>query len=474
MNLSESSQAAFSYLLAVLLPLFAVAVFCTLGSETLSLTVVPAVILGLLLLAGTVLFARRVPIGWTGPVPSGSAIFVGTVIAGLAGRILFSFAVHPAELSDMASYDFSARHLLTAHEYVCREGDNMLRAYRPPGVAFLLAAVMSVTGPQAWSPLLLNCILYIGTSFFLWQALRSFPRQASLFALLMLALWPSELNMAGLPQSETPTIFFSAALIWVLSCIQNQWTKVVLLGLFTGISCLLRNSNLLLIAIWWFVLLQSPVSLKKRIAMSLLVVAAAFAPILPWTVRNAHILGTPVLVATNGGSNFYAANNSRSSGGWEATSEIELHAYLPDEVAMDKAGFKLAKQWIREHPLQFGRLGVEKVRLLLGSDDWGPYWAFTRGRGYTGSAYQIDFAAAGVWWVVLWSAVLIGFVRQSGLLRQSLLLQAVAAFTLLPAFLFFIFQSQSRYHAFMVPGLLFLGARMNSFLSDKYASRASG
>jgi Dolichyl-phosphate-mannose-protein mannosyltransferase len=403
-----------------------------------------------------------VPAVWTANSPGSTGILVSVVASGLILRVASGLLIHPTPVSDMASYDFSARHLLSAHEYLCHEGSYFLRAFRPPGVAFLLAGTMAVVGQQAWAALLLNCILYIGSSFLLWRALQGLPWQASAAAIAMLAIWPSEIAVAGLPQSETPSIFFAASLIYVLVRVESLWTKALLLGILTGLSCLLRNSNLLMIGVWWFVLLQASVPFAKRAGLGLLVVVSAFAPILPWTLRNAHVLGTPVLVATNGGDNFYSANNSLSGGGWEGTSEQETHRYLPDEVAMDKAGFRLADHWIATHPAQFLKLSFEKVRLLLGSDDWGPYWSMERGREYTGPAYRAALIAARLWWLALWSFLLIGFVRQPGLIHDDLTLQAVTAFTFLPSFLFFVFQSQSRYHAFMIPGLLFLGARLNS------------
>ncbi len=459
----DSSQATFRYLLAVLLPVYAAAVFCSVGAESLALSVVPATLLGIVLLTPLCLFAKRVPLGWTGASYPHATLLLTLVGVGLMLRIVFATFVHPVPVSDMASYDFSARHLLTAHDYVCREGANMMRAFRPPGVAFLLAAVMAVVGQQAWAALLLNCILYILSSFLLWKALQKQPWQAAMFAVAMLAVWPSDVSVAGLPQSETPSVFFSAALLCVLLRVEGLWKRTLLLGFLTGISCLVRNSNLLVVGVWWFVLLQTPAPLKKRAAMSLLALLSAFAPILPWTLRNAYVLGTPVLVATNGGSVFYSANNSLTAGEWEGTSEQEIHAYLPDELAMDKAGFRLADEWIRTHPKQFLRLAFQKVRILLGSDDWGPYWAIERGRGYTGSAYIADLIAAALWWVVLWAFLLVGFVRQPRLIQQEVVLQAVTAFTFLPSLLFFVFQSQPRYHAFMIPGLLFLAARLNSF-----------
>lgn len=463
----------FLYLLSVLLPLYAAAAFCSIGSESLALTLLPSALLGLALLVPAVLFARKVPVGWTTASFPNSAIVLWIIAIGLVLRVAFGLSVHPTPVSDMADYDFSARHLLTAHEYVCREGVYLTRAFRPPGVAFLLAGTMALVGQQPWAALLLNCILYIASSLLLWKAAQSLPPQASVFAVGMLAIWPSDIAVAGLPQSETPSVLFSAALLFVLTRVENQWSKTILLGIITGLSCLMRNSNLIMVGVWWFVLLQSPAPLKKRAAMSMLVLLSALAPILPWTLRNRKLLGTTVLVATNGGSVFYSANNSHSGGGWEGTSEQEIRAYLPDEVAMDKAGFRLARQWIRTHPLQFLKLSFEKIRLLLGSDDWGPYWAMERSSGYTGPLYTADLAASGLWWIALWAAALIGFIRQPLLIRQEVILQAVTAFTFLPSLLFFVFQSQPRYHAFMIPGLLFLAARLNSFRSVLYAAGES-
>ncbi len=438
---------------------YAAAVFFSLGTESFQLRIVPDFALGLALIAIVYLLSKRARLQKHTTGFGGTFLPLLIVAGGLVLRIGFGLLVQPVPASDMASYESTARHLVSTGDYVCMEGGFPTRAYRPPGVAFLLASVMKVVGQQSWAALLLNCTLFLSSSLFLWLSIRELPWQSGVWVLGMLAVWPSDIMMASLSQSETPSVLVSAVLIYVVACVRRPVMKIVLLGIVTGLSCLLRNSNLLMLGVWLFVIVQIPVRLRQRVAFAVLLLACAFAPILPWTLRNYHVLGSPVLVATNGGDNFYSANNPLSGGGWEGTSSLQLQTYLPDEVAMDKAGYRLAKEWIRSHPAAFLRLGIEKIRILFGSDDWGPYWGLERGRGYTGGWYKASLVAAALWWIAVWGFLLMNLFKNISLFRTDSTVLAIAAFTLLPALLFFVFQSQPRYHAFMIPGLLWLGGR---------------
>ena len=443
----------------IVLLVYAAAVFLSFGTESFQLKIVPDFTLGLALIAIVYWLSKRVRRQEQTLIPAGKSLPLLIVAGGLVVRIGFGLLVHPVPDSDMASYESTARHLVSTGDYVCMEGGFSTRAYRPPGVAFLLASVMKIVGPQSWAALLLNCALFLFSSLFLWLSIRELPWQSGAWALGMLALWPSDMMMASLSQSETPSVLVSALLIYVVAHVRRPVVKIVLLGIVTGLSCLLRNSNLVMLGVWLFVVVQIPVLFWKRVAFAALLLVCAFAPILPWTLRNYHVLGSPVLVATNGGDNFYSANNPLSGGGWEGTSSAQLQTYLPDEVAMDKAGYRLAKEWIRSHPVAFLRLGIEKIRILFGSDDWGPYWALERGRGNTGGWYKASLVGAALWWIAVWGLLLMNFFRNISLFRTDSTVLAIAAFTLLPALLFFVFQSQPRYHAFMIPGLLWLGGR---------------
>jgi hypothetical protein len=435
--------------------LFALAVCFGFGSDSLYWRIVPASALGAVLVTAVYFSARRAKQFTLPPLPAASLF--ACILIGLALRIGVAIAVHPTEVSDMASYDYSARHLLAAHEYICKEGSYILHAYRPPGVAFLLAGTMALTGgPHSWTPLLLNCIFFTGSSLLLWFALRHWSQSLAFAVVALFAIWPSEIAIASLTQSETPTILVSAAMIFILFRVRGLWTTALSLGLVTGISCLVRNSNLVMAGVWIFVLLLKPAPFPKRLAACAVLILCCFAPIVPWTIRNYEIFHQPVLVATNGGENIWSANNPWTNGSYDDQSLKLDRVYLPDEIAMDKAGFAFAKQWIRAHPTAFVGLSINKIRILLGSDGWGWYYALERGTGYTGPWYRALSLAGDFWWLAVWLVIFRGLLRHPRVFEQNLPLLAVAAFTLGSALLFFIFQSQPRYHAYMIPGLLCL------------------
>src|SRR5579884_878737 len=94
--------------------LFALAVCFGFGSDSLYWRIVPSSILGVSLVAAVYFSAKR-RVSFQFPPPTRAFLFTCIVI-GLVLRIGVAIAVRPAEVSDMASYDYSARHLLAAHE----------------------------------------------------------------------------------------------------------------------------------------------------------------------------------------------------------------------------------------------------------------------------------------------------------------------------------------------------------------------
>lgn len=124
---------------------------------------------------------------------------------------------------------------------------------------------------------------------------------------------------------------------------------------------------------------QSPVA--KRIAVVCLGAAVA---ILPVTLRNRIVGGEWVLIATNGGVNFYIGNNPQSDGiaavvpgtradwrgGYEDTHRIpeEEHGRKLTEGEVSTYWFRKGVAWIRSDPGAWLRLTLHKLRLF-----WVPY-----------------------------------------------------------------------------------------------------
>ena len=304
----------------------------------------------------------------------------------MAIRAAWWLLIQPVPVDDFEVYAWSAAHLLQSLEYRVPSEGLLLIAYRPPGTAFLVAMAMLLTGSAAWAPLLLNSVCCIGTGWLVWKTIRpKLTEAAALAAVALLVFWPSEVMFASLPQSESPSILGVALLMFLVTRRQGRLMAwAVSTGLITGLICLIRNSNLVLVPVWMLAAIRMPDPVWRRIRVCAVITMATFLPILPWTYRNFSQLGVPVLVATNGGENLHRANNDTTGGSWDAASVAQVHIYLPDEVKMDRVSSQLAKEWILAHPVGFAKLAVNKLRILLSSDAAGPYWTLVRGAGYTG------------------------------------------------------------------------------------------
>jgi len=262
--------------------------------------------------------------------------------------------------------------------------------------------------------------------------------------------------LSGFAQSESPTLLGMAFLVWMLKWrLRSLMSWAVTASLVTGMTCLVRNSNLMLFPASIAIAMRESMPARRRLRVCAVIAIMTMIPILPWTWRNYTQLGTPVLIATNGGENLYMANNASSDGTWEAISLKQLQVYFPDEVKMDRAGMRMARDWILAHPDRFLRLAVMRLRILMSGDDQGAYYSLEKGIGYTGPGLTAARLVANAWWLVWWGLVLTAIRYRSSWEHDHDVypMLALAAF---PALLFLVFQSQQRYHMPMVPPLTVL------------------
>src|SRR5262249_40572938 len=109
----------------------------------------------------------------------------------------------------------------------------------------------------------------------------------------------------------------------------SHWPLLVLAGLSLGFATLTRSFGLLLLPIGAMYVFRGYTGARRqRLFLATAFSIAFVAPIAPWTIRNARVMGAPVLVATNGGSTFYGGNNDRVVhepnlwGGWISTVDL--------------------------------------------------------------------------------------------------------------------------------------------------------
>lgn len=369
------------------------------------------------------------------------------LLAGLGLRMAVALALQPQPASDGASYLALAAQLAAGEPYAT----SGMRAYWPPGMALALAPLVHLLGPGLPALLGFGLLSYLIAACGTWQLARrlGLERWASV-PVWLLCLWPSHVLCSGLPEKELLVI---ALLPWVLllghrALLDGGWWRALGAGLLLGAAVLIQPSMQLL------PLLALPPALwllrgrrLRTLALFALVIAGMLAAIAPWTLRNYQVLGQPVLISTNGGSNLYRANNDLATGAYTLRGSVDLDAL--DELAADREGKRLAFAWIAEHPQRFAQLGLTKLMLYAGDDSYGAYAALKRGiKDVPPRLYQAVKLLAALPWLLTWLLIAWAALRLAGQgrgLPGAALLVALLPFTYLLG-LHMVFESGGKYH----------------------------
>jgi 4-amino-4-deoxy-L-arabinose transferase-like glycosyltransferase len=143
----------------------------------------------------------------------------------------------------------------------------------------------------------------------------------------------------------------------------------VLCGGLFGLLALTGNAALSLVGTVGVALLVSKSALRIRILSVPVILVTATLVASPWLVRNATLLGAPVL-NTNGGFNLYLGNNPAADGMFVSIAKTPRgptwHA-LREEIGEVQASETLkheALAWIKSHPGEFFALSVKKLGLF--------------------------------------------------------------------------------------------------------------
>ncbi len=239
--------------------------------------------------------------------------FVAASLAALGLRLLL-VAYFPAVVDDSRFYADIAQNWLRHGVYgITNSGTISPTLSRLPGYPAFLAVIFALFGVGNFSAVLLVQVLFdLATCFVIADlARRMFSARAAQVAFLLAALCPFLANYAAAALTETLEIFFTALAFDLAFCAlgvgesasQAQRYGVWLgCGLSVGGAILLRpDGGILLAAIGGYLLWLLGKSLRTtesdvRFATQtlfwagVLVAVGAFAPLVPWTLRNLHTL----------------------------------------------------------------------------------------------------------------------------------------------------------------------------------------
>lgn len=181
-------------------------------------------------------------------------------------------------------------------------------------------------------------------------ARRWFGSAVAIVAMGVVAVWPNLIFFTSILSSELYFIALILAGLWFWQRPAGRWwVNLVLAGVIWGLACYVRPLALLVPVTLALVDLPRPRQFLVTAAQAAVAVALIVAVVSPWTLRNAQVMGAPVLVSTNFGPNLWMGNNPDTDGGYmplpdhvKGLSEVERAALLEEE----------AKAYIKAHPGQ--------------------------------------------------------------------------------------------------------------------------
>lgn len=258
--------------------------------------------------------------------------------------------------------------------------DGTATAFRAPGYPFFLAALYLLPGADHPAAYLGMALLGAGTTVITYLLGRELLSETpARLAAVFTAVYVPHIYFTTVFASENLFIpCLGGGVLLFLRYLKEARARLLFgAALLLGVATLTRPFAILLLPVLSVVLLvrRHDQALTGRLLATAVLTAGFALMVLPWTARNYGVFGRPVLVATNGGSTFYGANNDRvlterhNLGGWVPTTILpgrNLIDAMPDEVSHDRKEWELGLAWVRGHVAVMPRLLVYKtVRLLL-------------------------------------------------------------------------------------------------------------
>jgi 4-amino-4-deoxy-L-arabinose transferase-like glycosyltransferase len=402
----------------------------------------------------------RLPAGW----------LAAAAIAGLAARLAFGllYWTHQPLTRDELEYLSLARSLAAGHGFVY---DEVLRSGsfvpfgRAPGYPAFIALVGAGHAVTTSVPVALKiaqaCVGALGVWIAGVLAHRLAGARASRAAAGLAAVYPPLVWIAGYAWSEA--IFWPVGLLvaWLFDRALAQPTRAslaILCGLATGAGLLIRPGLLLFLPVAGVYLLIRGRG-RTLVALGLGVALV----VVPWTIRNYVHHGRLMIVASDGGVNFWIGNHPLAIGDGDMAANVAIkqdnvrlradHPGLTEEQ-MEPIYYREAFVWIAAHPLAWLALEARKAFYLV----------VPIGPSYTLHSARYLVTSVAAYGVVLALAIA-GAMSLGGRVGRTPGLWVLAASAVLTCLVFF---SHERFRIPIVdPALVVLGGAGLAALLDR-------
>jgi 4-amino-4-deoxy-L-arabinose transferase-like glycosyltransferase len=390
----------------------------------------------------------------------------GIITLGLVIRVLLLTILPQQPFSDGVFYMDRARELLAGIGF---QDQGSPTAYWPPGQTFLIAGTMAVFGTSLLGPMLLNLVCAgVITWLTAWFGTRLCGNhRVGLVAAALYAVYPAHIAYTGTPLSETSSTALIMAGLAMMIARRDSRVGLFGAGLVFGVATLVRAQLMyfpagVLVAL---VLLYADFSWRRAVLGGLVLYLGLIATVLPWSLRNQRVLGSFVLVSTNGGVALSTGASPEATGDhvewdramWER-SGVPFEQRISRQVEVDRNLKKQASNWIKQNPGRYISMMPKKAALLWMKDSDG-FW------GLKGSYPALDRPLTIAQWVnqafymlllllslpCLWAGLSGWLGRDLKENAPLLMLFLMPAFSTLTAILF---TGQVRYHFGAMPFLV--------------------
>lgn len=252
--------------------------------------------------------------------------------------------------------------------------------FRAPFYIFTLALLYKIFGVSLWVGRILGMFIGLATVITTYKiADLIFNKRVALFAALLVCFYPVMMYFeAELLLDSYFMLLLELAIYFFLRYFKQAKNKdIIFSAIFLGLSIITRPTALVVIPIFIVILLFQKDNFGirlKRLGMLLLPVILIIAPI---TMRNIVVADDPVLIASQGGINFYIGNNKTADGvsavmpepmGYNWRISQITHIAEKDWRKKDlKQGqvssywYQQGLNWIKENPFDFIKLYLKKI-----------------------------------------------------------------------------------------------------------------
>ena len=260
--------------------------------------------------------------------------------------------------------------------------------YRAPTYSYFLAFIYVIFGHEYYIARLIGIIIGSFSCILIYLIGKAlFSHKVGMLSAFLACIYGMFLYFDSMLLTVNLEIFFALfGMLWILKWLKDSENKnVVLAGLFWGLASITRPNFFIFIVVFViFVLIdfkQKP--LRNRFLPIILFIAGMIFIVLPVLLINIIVGKDSVLIAWNGGINFYLGNNSFASG-WTATSpKLDItwwggykDAIIVAEKALNKRlspsqishyWFHCGLNYIFSEPFNWIILMIKKVYLLFNS-----------------------------------------------------------------------------------------------------------